>query len=43
VVALRFAPDDEFVVLASKAADQNLTPDAIKRAVKQWREDTYRV
>jgi len=42
-VALRFAADDEFVVLATKAADQNLTPDAIKRAVKQWRADTYRV
>ena len=43
VVALRFAPDDEFVPLARKAVDQNLAPDAIKRAVKQWRPDTYRV
>lgn len=43
VVALRFAPDEEFVALARKAVEQNLAPDAIKRAVKQWRADTYRV
>jgi Family of unknown function (DUF6526) len=43
VVALRFASDDEFVALARKSADENLTPDAIKRAVKNWRADTYRV
>jgi len=43
IVALRFAPDSEFVALARKAADENMTPDAIKRAVKQWRADTYRV
>jgi hypothetical protein len=43
VVALRFAPDEEFVALARKAVDQSLAPDAIKRAVKQWRADTYRV
>jgi ABC-type transport system involved in cytochrome bd biosynthesis fused ATPase/permease subunit len=43
VVALRFAPDEEFVALTRKAVDQSLTPDAIKRAVKQWRADTYRV
>jgi hypothetical protein len=43
LIALRFAPDGEFVPLAKKAADESLTPDAIKRAVKQWRADTYRV
>jgi hypothetical protein len=43
IIALRFAPDGEFVPLAQKAADESLTPDAIKRAVKQWRADTYRV
>jgi hypothetical protein len=42
-IALRFAPDGEFVALARRAADENLEPDAIKRAIKQWRPDTYRV
>ena len=43
IVALRFAPDGEFVGLARRAADENLAPDAIKRAIQQWRPDTYRV
>jgi hypothetical protein len=42
VIALRFASDEEFVALARKAAEENLTNDAIKRAVKNWRADTYR-
>ena len=43
VIALRFAPDGEFVALAQRAAAQSMTPDAIKQAVKDWRADTYRV
>ena len=42
VIALRFAPDSEFLALAQKAAGENMAPDAIKRAIKQWRADTYR-
>jgi hypothetical protein len=42
IIAVRFASDEEFVALARKAADENLAPDAIKRAVKNWRADTYR-
>jgi hypothetical protein len=42
VVGLRFASDQEFVALARRAADENLTEDAIKRAVKDWRADAYR-
>ena len=43
VIGLRFAPDDEFVALAGKAAGDNLPEDQIKRAVKNWKADTYRV
>ena len=43
IIALRFAPDDEFVSLAQQAAEKNLAADAIKKAVKRWRADTYRV
>lgn len=43
IIALRFAPDAEFVPLAKRAADESMAPDAIKRAVNNWRADTYRV
>jgi L-cystine uptake protein TcyP (sodium:dicarboxylate symporter family) len=43
VVGLRFASDAEFVALAQSAAAGSLTQDAIKRAIKTWRPDTYRV
>ncbi len=43
VIGLRFASDEEFVALAKRAADENLTGDQIKRSVKNWRPDTYRV
>jgi hypothetical protein len=43
IISLRFASDGEFVALARQAAEENLTEDAIKEAVKNWRADTYRV
>ena len=42
-IALRFAGDGEFVDLARRAAEQSLSPDDIKRAVKDWRADLHRV
>jgi hypothetical protein len=42
IVALRFASDGEFVELARRAAEEGLSPDEIKRAVKHWRPDHYR-
>jgi hypothetical protein len=43
IAGLRFASDAEFPDLARRAAQDNLTGDAVKRAVKNWRSDTYRV
>ena len=42
-VGLRFAPDDEFVTLADKAAMQNLSETDIKKAIVNWKADEYRV
>ena len=43
IVGLRFASDAEFPALAQRAADESLTPDAIKRAVKNWKTDNDRL
>ena len=43
IIALRFAPDDEFAGLARKAADGNMPAADIKRAIKNWKADDYRV
>lgn len=42
VVALRFASDDELGELLARAVREQMTPDAIKRAVRQWRPDYLR-
>jgi hypothetical protein len=43
VIALRFASDGEFVTLTRRAAEENMTPGDIKKSIKDWRADTYRV
>jgi hypothetical protein len=43
VIALRFASDAEFPVLVTRAAAENLTADAIKQSIKNWRPDEHRV
>ena len=43
VIALRFASDEEFPSLAQRAADGNLSGDAIKKQIKIWRADFHRV
>jgi hypothetical protein len=43
IIGLRFASDGEFVELSQRAAREQLSADAIKRAIKNWRPDTYRV
>jgi hypothetical protein len=42
ILGLRFASDEEFLGLAKKAVDKNLSNDAIKRVVKNWRADHHR-
>ena len=42
-IGLRFAADEEFPALAKRAAEEGLSEDAIKKAVRNWRADTYRV
>lgn len=42
VIALRFAADTEFLLLAEKAANENMKPNDIKKAIVNWRADYYR-
>ncbi|HEY4797470.1 MAG TPA: DUF6526 family protein [Bacteroidia bacterium] len=43
IVALRFASDEEFVELAKKSAESNMKPEDIKKEIKNWKGDFYRV
>ncbi len=43
LTALRFAGDEEFVSLLEEAAASETSPEAIKRSIRHWRSDTWRV
>ncbi len=43
IAALRFAYDDEFLQLLERTLEENLTGDAIKKAITKWRPDHHRV
>lgn len=43
LIALRFASDDEFPTLAKRAAEEQLSADAIKKQITNWRADTQRI
>jgi len=42
-VGLRFASDEEFPVLAERAIKENLSEKEIKKEIKNWKTDEYRV
>jgi hypothetical protein len=42
IVALRFAPDGEFLPLAKRAVDEKLSREDIKKSVNAWRPDHNR-
>ena len=43
LVALRFAPDAELPALVEQALTEKLSGDGIKRRIRTWRPDTFRV
>jgi Family of unknown function (DUF6526) len=43
IIALRFAPDDEFPSLAKKAIEEKLRSKEIKAAIQKWKADHNRV
>lgn len=43
IFALRFASDEELPALIEEAINHNLLPDEIKRRIKHWKADNYRV
>lgn len=43
IIGLRFASDEEFGPLAERAVKESLSENDIKKAVKTWRADHYRV
>lgn len=42
IIALRFAPDEEFLELAQKAVNENLSQTDIKKSIKNWKADFHR-
>jgi hypothetical protein len=42
IVALRFASDAEIGALIDRTLTENLAPNQIKRAVREWQADTLR-
>ena len=43
IIALRFASDDEFVALTSKAVSESLSNKQIKELIQNWKADHNRV
>jgi hypothetical protein len=42
IIALRFASDEELLILAKRAVEEQLSREDIKKAIKTWRPDHHR-
>jgi uncharacterized membrane protein len=43
IIALRFASDEEFPGLAARAVNEKMSATDIKKSIKNWRADYYRI
>jgi hypothetical protein len=43
LAALRFASDEEFLILLDRAGKENLSASEIKKSIKNWQPDYMRV
>ena len=43
ILALRFASDEEYLDLVDRVVNENLSPEGIKKAIKNWRGDYHRI
>jgi hypothetical protein len=43
IIGLRFASDEEFIELAERALMEKLSENEIKKAIRNWKGDYYRV
>ncbi|MES2478249.1 MAG: DUF6526 family protein [Bacteroidota bacterium] len=43
IAALRFAPDEEFMLLLDRTLQEKLNSDEIKRSIKNWEADAMRL
>jgi len=43
IIGLRFASDKEYIELAERAVKENLSEKDIKKSIKNWKADNYRV
>jgi hypothetical protein len=42
IIGLRFASDEEFLALAKRAVEEQMSREDIKKAIKTWRADHHR-
>ncbi|MFA7360108.1 MAG: DUF6526 family protein [Candidatus Kapaibacterium sp.] len=43
IIGLRFASDEEFIELAKNAVEKGTSEEDIKKSIKNWKADNYRV